>query len=343
MNWMGLTLCVLMHTPTSDPLQQPQTLPSGLPVSVNATTAAAPSPANGSAITIPSASLEGPAQTGCMDALALEQHRKAFLSDTSFPDFIGPITNPILSKDPRSNTFARFLFINNVIPASNALAGGDFQVYALQVNIALTERLNFIADKDGIASLNPNGLPGRTGFLNIAAGLKYTFLRDVENQTLGAVGFLYEAPTGESKVFQGDGDGVMTIFGTFGQEFANKAHFLMTTGFQFPFNRSFNSTMFYASAHLDKQLFGWLYPLVELNYFYYAAGADTLPAGVGEGDGLLNLGTSGVAGNSLLFGAVGLKAILSEHLQAGVAYEFPITKTRDLLESRITAELILRY
>jgi hypothetical protein len=108
--------------------------------------------------------------------------RPMFLSDHEFDSFIGPITNPILSKDPRSNTYLRGMFIDNNLPGS--LGGGDLQAYAVQANLAINERLSIIADKDGYASLT-NGSAHQSGWMNIAAGLKYTFLRDVENQTLG--------------------------------------------------------------------------------------------------------------------------------------------------------------
>ena len=116
--------------------------------------------------------------------------RGLFQSDREFEGFVGPISNPVLSKDPRSNTHARVLFVNNNIPASHPLGGGNIQVYGLQLNLALTERLSFIADKDGIGRLAPRNAASQTGFLNIAAGLKYTFYRNVETQTLAAVGFM---------------------------------------------------------------------------------------------------------------------------------------------------------
>lgn len=122
--------------------------------------------------------------------------RAPFQSDHAFDTFIGPITNPVLAKDPRSNTYLRGLFINNNVPNDHALGGGSAQIYALQANLALTERLSLIADKDGLARIDTAGGVNETGWLNLAAGLKYTFLRDVENQTLAAAGFQFEVPTG---------------------------------------------------------------------------------------------------------------------------------------------------
>ena len=76
--------------------------------------------------------------------------RKPFQSDHAFDNFIGPVSNPIFTKDARSLTEARALFIQNWIPRSHPVVpGGNYQVYTLQARIALTDRLTLFADKDG--------------------------------------------------------------------------------------------------------------------------------------------------------------------------------------------------
>ncbi|MBX7103214.1 MAG: hypothetical protein K1X57_03990 [Gemmataceae bacterium] len=87
-----------------------------------------------------------PAPMTSCDMSACAPARGFLESDRAFDNFIGPITNPVLSKDPRSLTEARMLFINDVMPGNHPLTGGDFQVYAMQVRLALTERLTLIAD-----------------------------------------------------------------------------------------------------------------------------------------------------------------------------------------------------
>lgn len=272
-----------------------------------------------------------------------EQNRAPFQSDHCFDTFIGPISNPILSKDPRSNTYLRPMFINNNIPSDHALGGGSAQVYALQANIAINERLSIIADKDGLARVDTAGGFHETGWLNLAAGLKYTFLRDVENQTLAAAGFMIEIPTGGENLFQYPGGSLFTTFLTAGQRIGETVHLLNTFGFQFPTNTAYNSSFLYNSFHIDKAIGGWFYPLAELNVFYYTGGGDRLPNVVGEGDGLLNFGTVGVTGNTLVTVAFGAKAKLSCNLELGAAYEFPITDRKDLIENRLVTELIIRY
>ncbi|HQR07530.1 MAG TPA: hypothetical protein PLN21_11945 [Gemmatales bacterium] len=267
--------------------------------------------------------------------------RPMFLSDHEFDSFIGPITNPILSKDPRSNTYLRPMFINNNFPDN--LGGGSTQIYAMQANLAINERLSIIADKDGLARIDANAGLHETGWLNIAAGLKYTFLRDVENQTLGAVGFQFEAPWGGNNVVQGYGSGVITTFLTGGQKIGDSIHVLDTFGYQFPTNTNYNSSFLYNSFHIDYAINCWFYPLFEVNWFHYTASGNQIPPVGVEGDGLLNFGTPGVTGNDLVTLAFGAKAKLSSNVEFGAAWEFPVTGRKDINENRLVTELILRY
>src|SRR5262245_3053805 len=100
------------------------------------------------------------------------QERRFLESDRAFPGFRGPISHPVASKGPRALTEGRFLFVSDYIPSEHPFGGGDFQVYGLQVRAALTERLSFIADKDGILSIHPHNARSQNGWLNIAVGLK---------------------------------------------------------------------------------------------------------------------------------------------------------------------------
>jgi hypothetical protein len=284
-----------------------------------------------------------PAEAAGMSELVTKSARGLFQSDHEFDGFIDTLTNPVLSKDPRSSTYARFLFVNNNIPAAHPIGGGNIQVYGLQVNVALTERLAFIADKDGGARIAPRNGPSTSGFLNVAAGLKYTFIRDVETQTLAAIGFMYEIPNGEAKVQQNQGSGSITPFLTFGKEFNQTVHVLHTIGFYTPLRAADGSSFLYNSFHIDRQVFGWLYPLAEFNWFWYTSGGNRLPTAFGEGDGLINFGTRGQAGAHLVTGAFGAKAAVCRNLLIGAAFEVPLTNRHDIINQRFTLQVTARY
>jgi hypothetical protein len=269
-------------------------------------------------------------------------NRRPFESDHDFDGFINPVSNPVLAKDPRSSTWARVLFVNDNFPGSFA-GGGDAQAYAMQVNIALTDRLTFIADKDGYTQLATHQLARTQGWLDLAAGLKYTIIRDVENQCLFTAGLMYEAPSGAAQVFQNQGSGIMTPFVTYGKEFCEHWHFMGTSGFSFGLDPNENSSFFYHSLHLDREIGGWFYPLLEMNWFQYTGGGTTLPRSLGEGDGLFNFGTQGMTGRELLTTAIGAKFKLANNVWAGAAYEFPLSEYKGILNNRITVDLTIRY
>lgn len=315
------------------PAVMPALVPSAPPPAV-AMPAMPALPAMGQA---PCAACEAPPMAG-HDAPS----RGLFESDRAFCGFIGPISNPILAKDPRSLTELRGLFVNNWFPEGNSvLGGGELQAYGLQARLALTDRLSFIADKDGYASLHARNLPHQNGWLNINAGLKYLLVRDVENQTLWSVGATYEPPTGESKVFQRIGSGLVTAFTTFGQEFGD-THVLLNGGYQFGLKEGNYSDFLYGQIHVDRRFFGWLYPLAEFNFFGYTSGGRNFPAGLGEGDGLINFGTNGRAGRTFVTFAVGLKAQVTRNLDVGVAWDTPLGD-KNITSQRLLVEAIFRY
>jgi hypothetical protein len=270
--------------------------------------------------------------------------RQGLESDHAFPGFVGPISNPFLSKDPRSLTELRLVFLNNEIPTAHPLHGDNFEIIGLQARVALTDRLTFLFDKSGFAWIHPGNAPESDGFINVAAGLKYLLVRDVPGQFLWSVGAQFEPQTGEGRVYQNQGDGVMSAWTTMGKEFCCRWHLLTTVGYQFPVDGDQSSRFIYTSVHLDRRCFNFLYPLAELNWFHYTQGGNSgLPPEFGEGDGLFNLGTSGVGGNDLVTAAVGLKAAIGCHLETGAAFEFPLTGRKDLIDNRVTFEVILRY
>lgn len=267
--------------------------------------------------------------------------RGLFESDHAFDDFVGPLSNPVQFKDPRSLTEARLLFMNNYgRPSTPVLGSGSIQVYALQLRLAVTERLQLFADKDGIVRLSPNPGESVTGLANIAAGAKYVFIRDVPNQFLFSGVVQYEAPTGYANIFQNQGSGNLALYGVMGKEFGDDWHFLLQFGQNFRMKTT-NSGYFMTSAHLDRR-FGKLVPFYEANWFYYNQNGTFLPIPL-EGGGWINIGASDMAGVSWVTNAVGFKYDFNEHLELGVAYEFQGSEKTQLLNDMILAELILRY
>jgi hypothetical protein len=267
-------------------------------------------------------------------------------SDSCFSNFISPQTNPLFFEDPRTLSEIRFHFVNHWIPDSQPLfQGGEGQFLAAQIRVALTERLSIIATKDGYIWLSPenDAIPNQDGWADVAAGLKYNVYRDPEAQRLLSVGTTFEFDSGTKRVFQGYGDGEFHVFASAGAELMPRAHWLSGTGFRLPTNDGERSQMWYWSNHWDYQLMEKLFAVVELNWFHWLKSGGRLPGVNFEGGDLFNLGSGDVAGNDIVTMGLGGRVKPTQNTELGLAYEFPLTERKDLLESRLYVDLILRY
>lgn len=266
----------------------------------------------------------------------------SFNSDTAFPRFIGPSSNPWLSKDPRSLTEGRILGILNWSPSDQASEGRLAQQYLLQMRVAINKQWQVFIDKAGYSFVDgPDGT--RDGWNNLAIGGKYVLIRDVEHQFLLSLGLQYEAPTGEASIFQRPSDGSITGFLSAGQEFWCFWHLLGNVGVRTPLS-SEGSTLLFSQLHLDRECWGWLHPLVEFNYYRLLSdGRGVYPHNFGQGDAIVDWSAQGTVGSDLVTVAVGFKAKCSRSAELGITYERPLTDTPRVLEHRILAEFILRY
>ncbi len=267
-------------------------------------------------------------------------------SDYCFSRFISPISNPLFFEDPRTLTEAHVVFANQWIPGSNPVFnGGNAQYVATQLRAALTERLSIVANKDGYLWIDGNNeaaIPDQDGWADMTAGLKYNLIRDPEQQFIVSTGVLYELDIGSHKVFQGQGDGEFHLFLTGGSEIADRWHYLTGSGFRLPTDTNVRSQMWYWSHHLDYEFAERWYGLVELNWFHWMRSGEALPVNF-EGGDLMNLGSTDVAGNDIVTAAFGGRKRFGRMSEIGLAYEVPLTDRKDLLQSRLYADLILRY
>jgi hypothetical protein len=284
--------------------------------------------------------------SGC-DSLACDPGLLGFglikHSETGYDDFISPMTNPLFFEDPRQVTEARAIFVDHKLPYFAAIntPGGRLQAYAVQIRVRLTERLSLIASKDGYVVSQSPLLDD--GWADLSAGLKYSLYRNAAAGRLLSVGGRFEMPTGMARTLQGNGDGIFDFFLTGGTRLGNSAHFLSGSGFIIPTDSSANNQMFYWSNHLDKRIASSrVYAFTELNWYYYMKNGKSFPLPVAGGD-FFNLGSPGIAGESIVTNAYGLKFKPNRNLETGVAWEFPMTQFRGVLDNRLTADLILRY
>lgn len=271
-------------------------------------------------------------------------------SDHCFDDFISPMINFVFFEDPRTLTEVRPIFLNHWVPdviGSGVTAGGSVQLYAMEIRLALTEKLSFIATKDGYIVDGTGGTLTTLlddGWADVTMGLKYNVIRDRCKGRIASIGFTYELPIGSTSALQDIADGEFHLFATGGQRLMNgKAHYLTALGYRLPVDTNSQTSSIHWSNHLDYRVSRKFYLLTELAWWHWT---DDASGGTGlgvAGQDLFNLSANNVQGNDLVTQNVGVKYKPNGHVEAGLAYEFPLTAFKDIIDSRLQLDLILRY
>lgn len=272
-----------------------------------------------------------------------------------------PITNPTLFDLPLARTQLRPIVIFHRLPSQidtilgDVPVGGEVMVYALQFEYAFTDTWSLIATKDGYIDINANHtLSNRSGWANLAAGLKWNFHR--EENTAAALSLVYEAPTGNRSVFQGEGDGTL-IPAISGLWMCGRFQFNDTLGFRLPLDTSAESTFLFASAHMDYAVTERFFPMIELSWFHVLStgdGAQRFDSQVGgmvpavarfEGGDVFNLGAANASDNrNLVTLGAGFRYRATDNLDLGLAYEFPLTSdSKGLIRDRVTLDAVWRF
>ncbi len=289
-----------------------------------------------------------------------------------FAGFVSPVSNPTQFEDPRSRTEVRTLYVYHSISdefgkeLDPAGIGGDAHIVAVQIRVAITDRLSLIATKDGYVWLRPERiLENEGGWANLGFGAKYTFFRDLELGALATGGLRYEAPSGNTAVFQGQhpvfgesksrGEGVLNPFVSIGWGMEDLGpgdiHALTYVGWRVPIS-GYDSTFFDWSMHLDYGFdlgaFGAFFPLFELNVVHTMDGGRRQGLSQ-EGFDFFNFGSANAADHTVATAAYGFRYRIFEGIgdvmgqsfgaDLGAAYEHPVTDREDLFGWRVTTDI----
>lgn len=274
-----------------------------------------------------------------------------------------PISNPTLFDLALPGTNLHPIFIYHGLPdqistagGGTAALGGDVQVYALQFEIGINDRLSIVATKDGYVDMNFNNtLNDQSGFANLGAGLKYAFILDPVSRTALSGTMTFELPTGNSDVLQGEGDGSVNLILN-GLKLIDDWQFAGSVGFQIPFSNE-QSTNSFVSAHASYEICKWFTPLVEVNWFHVldaGDGSGNFPDHLGgtlsdtvnfEGGDVFNLGAANASENrDLVTAAIGFRSRITNSVDVGAAYEIPLTNDEEsLMDERVTVDLIWKF
>ena len=275
---------------------------------------------------------------------------------SAFDSVRHPMTNSTLFDLAVPRTEVRPFFIHQSLPNTVSIAGGgqvpmggDAQIVALQFEIAFTDRLSLIALKDGYITIDAGNQPtwsDESGFANLAAGLKYAFILDEANGFALAGTAMYELPTGNDDVFQGEGAGSLNL-GVQAVKLWDRFQLAGALGANLSVDGEMSSSSF-ISTHASYEVSRWFMPLVEMNWFHVLEPGDgnqafnthvggAVPAVAAfEGNDLINFGASSAGENrDLVTAAVGFRSRVLCNLDLGLAYEFPLSDKNDgLIESR---------
>lgn len=270
---------------------------------------------------------------------------------------IRPVSNPVLVDSPEVGTMVHPLVIYQAHPdvldttAGKVPAGGDFQVYAVQLEYAFNSDLSLIAVKDGYIDFNPDEtLSQEDGWADLSAGLKYVFMR--EEGLVASAKTVIELPVGDDDVWQGNGDGAIDPAVACVYQ-AGKWQFNGTVGGVIALNNERSSSL-YDSWHVSYEAAPNFFPLVELNHMRVMDEGDggkrfdvQAEGGVPsiarfEGGDLINFGASNADDNADFVSlALGARYRINEAIDAGGAYEFPLTdEEASLMDYRVTVDLV---
>src|SRR5947209_2724175 len=116
-----------------------------------------------------------------------------------------------------------------------------------------------------------------------------------------------------------------------------------TIGYNVGLDNKRSDDLFF-SLHLDYDIGNLqrIYPLVELNFFYYPTNGKANNLNF-EGRDLFNFGSASISGHTEVSLATGARYKFKECIQIALVAEVPLTSKKDLMDYRITFDMIFRY
>lgn len=253
---------------------------------------------------------------------------------------ISPVANPIYFEDPVIRTEIRPIFAYHRTDSGFVTGDGDAQVYALQLRLKLTDRLAFIATKDGYMDLNTDNIDA-DGWNDISAGFKYAVIDDEANQFILTPGFTFSIPLGDEEVFQGRGDGEWDLFVSAAKGFDN-AHITSNIGVRVPNDTDAQSTILHYSLQFDYYVHQYFIPFVVANGYTVLDGGNNLPLD-SEGYDVINFGSSLADDVTQLTVGAGFRSRLTKNVDLGFAYEKAVVAPEGLFDDRFTFDLSIHF
>lgn len=254
---------------------------------------------------------------------------------------ISPVANPLFFESPLIQSEVRPIFIYHNIDKD--FIGGFTRVFAAEIRYAITERLALIATKDGFIQLRPKvGSLKADGWADIGGGLKYALIDDKEHNFILTPGFKFEAPTGNERVFQGNGKGEFDVFVS-AMKGWDKFHTTASIGARVPVDFDKETSSLHYSLQFDYHVSKWFIPFAVANGQTVLSEAKGPAFGGIEGFDLINFGASDAGGFTQVALGGGFRTRLCKSADVGFAYEKGVTSPKGLFDDRFTVDFIVRF
>lgn len=265
---------------------------------------------------------------------------------------ISPVANPIFFEDAKINSEIHPLYMWHNLPSridykgGSLPLGGQVQVIAVQARYAITDRLAFIATKDGYVQFQPDQtLDAQYGWADLAAGVKYALIKDDDSQLVITPGLVVTIPTGNRSVLQGHGAGEENIFISGIKGFGD-FHILGNVGVRVPNNWAADTCQAHYSLQADYYVGKYFIPFVALNGYTVLSEGSHNVLGVPmqtEMYDLINSGATAAGGRTQLTLGVGFRSRILNNLDFGLAYESGLANPKGIFDSRVTVDMVFRF
>jgi len=262
---------------------------------------------------------------------------------------VRPITAPYFAEDSFITTDLRAWYVDHSFDSDTKgiLNNGSLTVMALQVRVALTDSLQFVAYKDGYAEFDDAGvLDDNEGWMDVGAGLKWAFIQDWESQFHMAAGLGYEFSFGDGDVLQDSNEIRFWISANRGFD---RLHLGATANYIIAEDEDDsllgNSDMLTFHLHADYYLTEWLSPVVELNAYLAQdqAPAALRAAGV-DFSGVDAVSLPGGKDNDTYTYAIGAEVRpFGPELGVRIAYEAELNDNDSLFGDRWTLSAVYEF
>lgn len=279
---------------------------------------------------------------GGVEQTSSESSSGLFGRMAGFDDFVMPVGMPTIFEDPFITTDLRLLYIYHRIPGGSVLRGGQVHVAALQIRVALTDRLAFLATKDGYSWVDSGITSAGDGWNDIVVGFKYAFYVNQAEQVIWTGGLRWEWQNGSTDAWQGGGSGEINPGISFAKGW-DEWHFIGDVQGRIPTNHHKGNASVTWNLHLDYALTETFRPLVEVHGIHWLSNADRLPISADYLD-VGSLGASSARGRDFFSAGVGFRWEMMEDVSLGVTYEFPLeSKSEHLQDYRFTMNTVIRF